>query len=105
MQQAVCAYHNAVDQAQKLARLRQDSRAFFDNTASSLTIANNQLLPDGVRQVAAAVDATRAPLTTALEARELGAADARFAEARRGFARLLRAVVDDCQLAWRRPGC
>jgi hypothetical protein len=104
MQQAVRAYHNAVDQAQKLARLRQDSRAFFDNTAPSLTIASSQLLPDGVRQAAAAVDATRAPLTTALEAREIAAADSRLTEARRGFARLLRAVVDDCQLAWPRPG-
>jgi hypothetical protein len=102
MQQAVSAYHTAVDQAQELARLRQDGLAFLANTAPSLTIAVNAQLPDGIRQAAADAHAARAPLTTALDARDLATAVARFTDARRTFARLLRAVVD-WQLALPRP--
>jgi hypothetical protein len=102
MQQAVRAYHAAVDQALRLARLRQDSLVFLANTAQSITIAGDNQVPDAIRQAAAANVAARASLTTALEARDLATGVARFTDAKRTFVRLLHAVTD-WQLALARP--
>jgi hypothetical protein len=93
-QQAIEAYHQAVENALAIANVRRRFQLFVADTDRSLAIAAAPQFPAAVREAATAARDARAPVQAALAARNKEQAETALTEAHRAYARLLRALVD-----------